>query len=306
MFHSKFKECHHLDHTVNENSPELNFLRYISNGGKDAQDFFQEKTANNREVCLYTPGNKYCGIEEIKDFPTEWFSTLGASTAEVHPVIQTVAGGRSVSEVEVWFDIGVEEPLKIPMALFADLAPHGKLEGLRFYYFYQWIPGTPAYHRPIYRPTFNTPSETHQLSGIIRHYYEQLHNPYTPEALKNIIGMMADDFRFGGYRPFEVNPPLLTMEEFRKKYEHTTSIIPADQYIRFETVTDDGRNCLVEWTSIVRKHALAKGIVSQAGMAAYERNDEGKLVSIRICDNFGWEEEIDYSTVLPENQFIDA
>ena len=45
----------------------------------------------------------------------------------------------------------------------------------------------------------------------------------------------------------------------------------------------------------MREGALAKGIVSQAGMAAYQRAADGKLASIRICDNAGYTGEIDHA-----------
>jgi hypothetical protein len=307
MLHSSFKEIHKLDHTFDENSQELRFLRHICSGGAEIKDFFHEKTAGHRDVCLHTPDGEYCGIEEIRRFSKNWLAKVGATSAEVHPVIQTIAGGRSVSEVEVWFQTGEDEPLKIPMAVFGDVGIHNKLEGMRIYYFYQWIPGTPAYNRPIFRPMHNRPTANALMAGVIRHYYEELHNPYTPQALENIIAMTAENVRFGGYRPLEVKPHLLGIEKFSEKYRgDTTRLIPGDFYIRFETITDDGENCLVEWTSIVRKHALSQGTVSQAGMAAYERNEDGKLASVRICDNFGFEKDIDYSLVLPENLFIDA
>ena len=192
------------------------------------------------------------------------------------------------------------------MGIFADLGPKEKMEGLRIYYFYQWVPGTPAYYKPVYRPSHNKPAEINQLTGIMKYYYEQLHNENKDVALGNLVEMFADNPRMGGYRPIEMNPPMVnTKEVVRKKYTHLIDNIPTYIYIRFETITDDGKNCLCEFTSIIRKHAVEKGLVSQAGMVAYERDDNGKINSIRICDNFKWEHEIDYSKVLPEDNFID-
>jgi hypothetical protein len=268
--------------------------------------FFYQKTANKRNVIIYTPERKYEGIEEIRNFAKEFLGKLNATSAKLYPVIQTQAAGRSVSEVEIAFETGEEEPYKVPMAIFADLGPEGKMESLRIYYFYQWIPGTPAYYRPIFRPSHNEPAELNQLSGIMKFYYEQLHNNYQKVQLDNLVSCFADNPRMGGYRPTEMNPPMENSKEVvRKKYSKLVDNIPSDLYIRFETITDDGRNCLCEFTSIVRKHALTKGLVSQAGMVAYERDENGKIISVRICDNFKWEHEIDYSTVFPEDNFVD-
>lgn len=306
-FHSVFSETHKRDHKVDENTVELRFMRHICEGKSNVEEFFNEKTINGRTVKLYTPGEKYEGIEEIRKFARGFLKSVDAKSATVHPVMQTIAGGRSVSEVEIWFETGEDEPYKVPMGIFGDLSNHGKLEGVRIYYFYQWVKGTPAYHKPIYRPKHNEVDDSTNLTGVVKYYYEQLHNANVPVALENIVNLMSDNLRFGGYRPVEVNPPLLDKALFKEKYVHTLDKIPCHQYILFNTITDDGKTAMIEWTSVVRKDGLALGYVSQAGMVAYERDpeDSSKLVSIRICDNWGWEKEIDYSTVYPEDQFID-
>lgn len=309
-FHTVFAKTHGIeDRVINQDSVELRFLRHICQGGSDVAQFFNPQRIDKRDVTLYTPATKYTGLAGIEAFAKQWLSQLNATSATVHPVVQTVAGGRSVSEVEIWFDVGdSDEPYKMPLSIFADLAHNDKMEGVRIYYFYQWIPGTPAYNKPIFPIRHKEIDDSCNLTGVVKYYYEQLHNPYSDKALDNVVNMMsAEKIRFGGYRPTEVAPPLLDIERFRDKYVRTLDKIPGEQCILFKTVTDDGCCCMVEWTSLVRRVGLAKGWVSQAGMVAYERDmeDPSKLVSIRICDNWGWETEIDYDTVLPEDQYID-
>lgn len=116
--------------------------------------------------------------------------------------------------------------------------------------------------------------------------------------------MASDDVHYGGYRPEEIEPIVVGREGFRKVYSGICSGIPRTQYIRFETITDDGITCAVEWTSIMRRCGWDGGCVCQGGMASYERDADGNLSSVRICDNLGFEKEIDRRTVLMEEQFI--
>lgn len=305
-YHSFFKDYHTLDHVTNDEAPELRFMRHVCQGGTDISEFFHEKTYSRREVVVHTPYDDFVGHDAIGLFAREFLGKVGASSAEIHPVIQTVASGRSVTEAEVWFDIGEEEPYKVPMNFFCDLGTNGKMEGLRIYYFLKWIPGTPAYFKPIFIPKHNEPTDTNHLSGFMKFYAEQINNFCKEDQLENILGMFADEPRVGGYRPQEITPrTIYTKEKLRAKYTTIVENIPKTLYIRFECITDDGRNCLAEWTSIIRKEGLARGFVSQAGMAAYERDENGKLVSVRICDNFRFDDEIDLSTVDPALNFVE-
>lgn len=306
MKHSFFKDYHSDGHQVTMTTPEVRFMQHICQGGDDVEAFFHDKTANQEEVIIYTPYGRFKGMEGIHNFAQTFLGQLKATKAEVYPVIQTSAAGRSVTEAEIWFDIGQNEPYKIPMGMFADLGHEDKMEGLRLYFFYQWIPGTPAYYEPIYKPLHNEPADSNGLSGVMKYYYQQLHNFDKEQQLENLLDMFADNPRLGGYRSSEMTPPVInTKEVMRKKYTYIVENIPSDLYIRFESITDDGRNCMVEWTSVVRQSGVDKGLVSQAGMVGYERNNQGKICSVRICDNFKWEHEIDMSKVKSENNFIE-
>lgn len=304
MYHSVFLDMHKLNHKYNFDSAEIRFLQHICEGNCEVEKYFTERTIDNKEVKLYMTDSCYTGLDEIRQFAKTWLSRVNAKKATVHPVVQTIASGRVALETEIWFEVGENEPLKIPMAVFADLAPHGKIEGMRFYYFHKWFPGTSPYIRPVFRPTHNSPASLSLMTGVVRYYFEQLHNPYTKDALDNIAAMANENVRYGGYRPIELHQPATGADDFRTKYEYTTSIIPRDHFIRVETIVDDGVNCAVEWTSIARDSALVTGIVSQGGMASYERDDDGKFISVRICDNFRYETDIDHSKVSAENMFV--
>ncbi len=307
MYHSKFLETHApLKNPCDTNSIEYRFLTDLLAGDIDISKYMNEKTFSGRKAHVYTPYERYEGFKEIKEFASDFRKRLGAvGKIEIKPVAQTIANGRICLEAEFWIDSGEEETKNIPMSWFFDIGLDNKIEGVRLYYFFKWVEGTPAYFRPYFKPSANKPADPHLMTGIIRYYYEQLHNFVPKDALANILSMFDDDIMFGALRPIEYHPPRIGIEAMRLKYSHTTSIIPGDVYIRFETITDDGVNCATEWVSIVRQHALKDGIVSMSGMASYQRGADGKIISVRILDNFGYEADIDLSTVLPEDNFVD-
>lgn len=306
MYQCFFKDYHKGDYPINQEAPELRFMRHVCEGGSAIETYFHDLTTSRKEVTVYTPYGKFEGHDAIKRFAEGFLGLVKATSAEIHPVIQTVAGGRSVTEAEVWFNIGQVQPYKVPMNFFCDLGHHGKMEGLRIYYFCKWIPDTPAYFEPIYLPSVNGPADTNLMSGVIKTYYEQINNFCKEDQLKNVIKLFSKEPRIGGYRPQEITPmTVYTEEKLLKKYTTIVENIPKLCYIRFESMTDDGKNCLVEWTSIITKEGLVQGLVSQAGMAAYERDEDGQLCSVRICDNFRYDDEIDLSTVKKELNFVD-
>ena len=129
---------------INSNSPEIRFLEHISSGGQDVESFFLPKTSSGRDIAVYAPNGEFVGIDAVRVFAKQWLLYPGAEKATIHPVIQTVAGGRSVTEMEVWFTLADGSVYKVPMAVFADLAPDNKLWGLRIYYFFN---GSQAHRR---------------------------------------------------------------------------------------------------------------------------------------------------------------
>ena len=71
--------------------------------------------------------------------------------------------------------------------------------------------------------------------------------------------------------------------------------MPSCVGIRYETVIDDGKTCILEWVHIVtEKGQRERARVSLSGVAAYERGDDGLLCSIRICDYANFERQIDW------------
>ena len=66
--------------------------------------------------------------------------------------------------------------------------------------------------------------------------------------------------------------------------------------MRYETIIDDGKTCVIEWCYIVSKQRQQeRNRIAMSGCSAYTRNDEGYLCSVRISDYAGHEGEIDWT-----------
>lgn len=291
---------------IDENAPEIRFMKHICEGGTDVEKYFNEVTIYKDIVYIDSPNGRFEGLAEMRRFAEKWLEDFEAVSAALHPVIQTVAGGRSVTEMEIWFKLKDDGSIKrVPMTVFADLAPGGKMEGMRIYYFFKFLPGAVAYRTPVYKPRVKKPAEPVLMTGVMRYYYEQLHNFRTQEALENILGMLTDDCRYGGYRPDEEEPLAIGREQIRVHYEDICSHVPSKNYIRFETIVDDGVRLAAEWTSVVTREGRIDGKMSFCGCAVYDRDETGKLKSIRINDNAGYDFGIDLNSIPDWDNFID-
>lgn len=293
---------------IDENAPEIRFMRHICHGGHAAEEYFNPMTVYRDPVYIDAPNGRFTGLEEIGRFAEKWLADFKAVSAEVYPVIQTVSGGRSVTEMEVHFQLEAGgEAERVPMTVFADMAGPNKMEGMRIYYFYQFLPGAVAYRPPVFRPNVMKPTEPALMTGVMRYYYEQLHNFRREEALKNIMGMLTEDCRYGGYRPDEEEPLAVGKEKIRVHYEDICSSVPHLNYIRFETIIDDGKRMAAEWTSVVTRAGSAAGRMTFCGCAIYDRDekDPAKLSSIRINDNAGYDFGIDLNAIPAWDNFVE-
>ena len=305
MFTVRFREVYsRKQRIINEKSPEILFMKGICTGNAKAEEYFTETTMYRQRTFLDAPNGRFEGLAGIQQFADRWLDDFQAKDATVYPVIQTVANGRAVTEMEVWFNLKNGESKRVPMVVFADLMTKTIIEGMRIYFFFKFLPNAVAYRKPIFRPSLNKPANPVLMTGVMRYYYEQLHN-FRPEALDNIMDMCSDHILYGGYRPDEEEPLAEGKKDLRKAYEGICKMIPHKKYIRFETFTDDGLNMAVEWTIVARQSALAEGEVSVAGCAMYERDEDGKMGSIRICDNVGYDLGIDLNSIPQSDMFID-
>ena len=250
-------------HPVHEDYAELRLIRAACSGQADeACSLFREEKLFGHVPCVIdTPYARYEGLSGVRRFVEEWLPRFGATDAEVIPVIQTRANGRSVTELQVDFS-SPEGIRQVPFFVVADLRTQDTLDEVRLYTHCSFIPGLQAYRAPLF-----------------------------------LMQCMSEKCVFGGYEPLVPGrEPATTREEVREKYEHMALYIPRCVAMRYETLTDDGRTCVIEWVHVIsRAGREERGRIAMSGIAAYERGDDGLLCSIRISDYAGLERTIDWS-----------
>lgn len=288
------------EHPINENYAELKLIRAACVGDEaGACALFQEKKLFGGVPCVIdTPYKRYTGLEGVRAFVREWLARFRAESAIVTPVIQTRANGRSVTELQVDFT-SAEGIRQVPFFVVADLRTQDTLDEVRLYTHCSFIPDMQAYRAPLFPSTHLEEGEPGLLTGAVREYYDGLH--HVPCAdVERIMNCMSDQCKFGGYEPFEPGrEPALTRETVRAKYEMMAQYIPRCVAMRYETLIDNGRTCVIEWVHIIsRAGREERNRIAMSGIAAYERGDDGLLCSIRISDYAGMEGTIDW-TKLP-------
>lgn len=292
-----FYETYHSNRKgIDEQSTELLFMRAVCAGDAAGASSFFEDTLQfaNEAPVVDAPNGRYEGRQAIGQFAAEWLGRFGAEHCELTPVVQTRSGGRSVTEFIAVFTANGSVLYEIPMLVVGDLRAHGKLDGARLYFHFQQAPGFSAYRAPIFKSQHMTEQEPHLLTGSPRAYLEALHHQPAMDVEK-VMSVFSDECCFGG---FVAGQPIIrcNREELRAAYEHMSTYIPRWLAIRFETVIDDGITCVIEWVHIITRDGRMEGNrLCESGVAVYERNAEGLLSGVRICDYAHCENLIDWS-----------
>jgi hypothetical protein len=311
-------------------SPELLFINYISHGEVDKAValFEDEKQFNHEKSAIDAPTGRYEGLAEIRYFAENWKKYVLAEFAWVTPLLQTVGGGRSCTELVVNFKIaGRDKILKVPMAVVGDIRPHNKLEEVRIYFYYAWFPGTIPYRPRQWKPLYDAAADHNQLIGAVKEYFETLQSPELPfDRWTKVFGK---EMQHAGYRPMDdAGTPEHVKEEmaegvsgFLRMFKKSLGVMPYHNVLRVMHSIEDGRTGVIEWISIGmpeewRLENLAKleekfkddpeaGSLGfripcewdarswQSGFAAYEKDEDGLIIALRICDYYGAEYSID-------------
>lgn len=289
-----YKDCrHHID----ESYAELRLIRAACSADSDAAAalFHEKKLFGGMPCAVDTPYRRYEGIAGIRDFAAEFMGVFNASAAEVIPVIQTRANGRSVTEVQV--DFTTPDGLwQVPFFVVADLRTQDTLDEVRIYTHCSFVPGLQAYRKPIFKPAYLEVGDPGILTGAVREYYEALH--HWPHAdVDRILNALEPECKFGGYEPdVDATTTAETHAAIRKKFERMSEYIPRCVAMRYETIIDNGYTCIIEWVHIVsRAGQEERARIALSGIAAYERGADGRLCSIRISDYANLERTIDWS-----------
>ncbi|NLL00004.1 MAG: hypothetical protein GX271_04995 [Clostridiales bacterium] len=283
---------------IKENTPDLAFIRSVCAGRiDDVVSMFREKKLFwNEPPVVDTPYGRFEGLDEIRSFTEGFISRFNATSAEVEPVYQTISGGRIALEVVISFVVD-EEIEEVPMFVVVDLRTPKLLEEVRIYCHYSFVPDLTPYRKPIFQPAHYEMGDPGLLTGAMRSYYEALHQaPYC--NAERIHKSFASDCIVGGYEPW--GSAIKTREEMSSDAHnfghHLSTYIPACVGMRYETIIDDGRTCVIEWVHIVSKQGQKeRNRIAMSGISAYTRNDDGYLCAVRICDYAGHESEIDWT-----------
>ena len=278
-------------------SPELVLVNAVSAGRtEDACALFGDEKQFGGKSVIDAPWGRFEGAQGVRAFAETWLSTFEARHAEVIPVFQTRSGGRSCTELVVNFEVDGQID-QVPMFVIGDLRGRRMLDEVRIYCYYTLIPGQTPYRKPLFPSAHLEMGEPMLLTGAVREYYEALH--HTPNAdVERILNCCADRVAFGGYGyPLEDHPVnVLDKDGLREAYERMASYIPSCVGMRYETLIDDGVTGVIEWVHLITDEGASRlNRICTSGIAAYERNDQGLLCSIRICDYAYREHLIDWS-----------
>jgi len=284
------------DRKIDHNAPELRFMESVCKGDVDtALSLFCEEKLFGGKPVVDVPYGRFEGLSEIKDFARGWLAMFDAVHAEIDPVIQTRAAGRSVTESIVNFEVDGAIN-QVSMFIVGDLRTQNLLDEVRVYFHFTHCPGLTPYRKPLFVSAHKEVGDPDLLTGAVKEYYAALH--HVPHVdVDRIMKSMGDPCPFGGYEPDGSAAHIAcTRQELREKYEHMATYIPRWVGMRYETIIDDGVNCIIEWVHVVsdagRKEASRVAI---SGISAYERGEDGLLCGIRICDYAGYEKDIDWS-----------
>ncbi len=292
-------------HPIKPDSPELKFMEAVcAEDEEKALSFFTPvKLFGGMPPVVDTPYARYEGLDGIRRFVREFNKTFGACASFPVACIQTIAGGRVALEVSVNFTVDGEIN-QVPMYVVADLRTPTMLDEVRIYCHFSLVPGLTPYRRPLFVSAHKEMGDPGLLTGAVREYYEALHHMPAVDVDK-ILGSMQDQVLMGGYGYWKPEAKyLLDKEGERKAFLGMQPHIPSGVMMRYETIIDDGKTCVIEWMHVVSRYGQERfNRVSLSCISAYERGDDGRLCSIRIMDYAGHEKEIDWTkTPIPYEQ----
>ena len=281
---------------IKYDSPELVLMQRISENDYDgALSLFREKRQfTDVPPVVDTPWGRFESKDEIQKFAEGFIKRFEAEALTVQPMFQTRSGGRSVTEVVLNFERGgmIDQ---VPMFVVADLGSYGTLEEVRLYCYFSFVPGLTPYRKPLFIPAHLEMGDPGLMTGAVREYYTALHHVPSVDV-ERILRSMHPDCVFGGYGLYTGQEPEKGMEALRRVYTGMSSYIPEKVGMRYETLIDDGITGVIEWVHVISdKGRNESGRLAMSGIAAYMRGEDGRLISIRICDYAWREKEIDWS-----------
>lgn len=307
MKESRFEKLFGQGHYILQSSPELQFMRLITNGcPEEALALFHPVRRHGEGLPkVETPYDSFAGVQAIGEMTRGWYAVFGAERAVLVPVTQIRAGSRSVTEFVLHYETADREEHAVPMAVVGELADEHSLDELRLYYNWEMVPNTPPYRPPIFPPKSDLTTRTEMLSGAVYDYFKFLHDP-NGAIVTYASQVFADKACFGGYERKQQNDAFgpSDREEFvRTVMAPISSRLSRHIHLRMETIIDDGKICCVEWEQLVTRAGREElDRLSQPGIAFYERDETGRIWSVRVIDYAGSERFIDWNTACKSKE----
>lgn len=256
--------------------------------------FRDKKLFGNKKSAVDTPYGRFEGLSGIREFSQGFLTRFNAVSAFMVPAVQTIANGRAVLEFDVNFEVD-KEIEQVPMILVGDLRTKQTLDEVRIYCHHTYVPGLQAYRRPIFKSAYLEMGDPDLLTGAVREYYAGLHHVPAVDV-ERILKCISPSCKFGGYAPSDGERDNDGTEDLRAFYENAATYIPRCVAMRYETITDNGKTCVLEWVHVISQAGQAeRDRIAISGIAAYERGEDGLLCGIRICDYAGYEQTIDWN-----------
>lgn len=281
---------------IMQDSPELVLMKRIAEKDFDgaAALFRERRQFSELPSAVDTPYGRFEGKEEIRAFAEGFTVRFEAEALSILPKFQTRSGGRSVTEMVLAFERdGMID--QVPMFVVADLGSRGTLEEVRLYCHSSFVPHQTPYRKPLFTPAHLEMGDPGLMTGAVREYYTALHHLPAVDV-ERILRCMHPDCVFGGYGEYRGQEPEKGLEAMRRVYTGMGSYIPRKVGMRYETLIDDGVTGVIEWVHVIADEGRNElGRIAMSGIAAYMRGEDGRLISIRICDYAWMEKEIDWS-----------
>jgi hypothetical protein len=216
------------------------------------------------------PAGRAAGRRELQVLAERRFIWLAERRADVRPVRTTSTVERAVHECVLTLAPSAGSVVELPVALVGEPGPQGLLARLRVYHS-TW----PLRGRHEVRPRLLPPDPSIRLEGAVASYQEAL-------AAGSVAGVLAA-FAAGGCarEPAGGEHTSCGHEELAKFY---AALFANGGGIALEhaTLTDDGVAAAIEYTCV---RWGSTTLPPQAGVAVYERGDDGLLVAARIYDD---------------------
>ncbi len=282
-------------HPINAASVEYRFMDAMCRGDAEAalSLFEDKKQFSDKLSAVDMPYGRFEGLAGIRECVEGFTARFGAVSAALVPAVQTIANGHAVLELEVHFVVEGEIN-QVPMMMIADLRGTRMADEIRVYCHHTFVPGLQAYRRPMFKPAHLEMGDPGLLTGSIREYYTALH--HTPAVdVERMLRCTSPDCRAGGYGPFDGDREEDGHGDMLGFYQGLATYIPRCVGMRYETLTDDGKTCVIEWVHIVSRDGREeRSRIALSGISAYERDENGLLCSVRISDYAGYEKTIDW------------